>query len=366
MNKTILSSVILHVKQNKGWYFIIGLILFGLSSYVSGYFGGVAFKDHASNWPHFFRFIKDIGAIICAGAISGAVLKVMAVEGYFLEAVAEVAHGSRGLHLLSHNKLKAAWRSISEALYLEHAKANTDATPATRELINAMRSELQDELERKYPVGDTMFVNNSSRTIEVTWEDERLGIVNLSESLRSEYVPYNASIPLVMEYDIESAPNIDISDYGISAAVPILLNGGKDDLVCESNNLDDKKTYRIKVTSKPREIHQILREKKMKIPIQFDPILSSRSPFHTRRIEVRLKNNAPGLRIVIDTIGTKDKFEYRSGSERVDYNETAIFTSKSAILKGEGYSLVFFKPTPIVMECKDKAPDGEPVAAKVG
>src|SRR4051812_20157806 len=103
----IVHKLISEIKSKGGWYVILGIVAAGFALYLLG-----KFLEHGlvpGQTSFLASALTGIGSLISISGVSGAVMKILAVEGFFLDAVAEDAHGPRGLDRLNDEKLHETW-----------------------------------------------------------------------------------------------------------------------------------------------------------------------------------------------------------------------------------------------------------------
>ena len=145
-----------------GWFLIAIISMIGIGLFIWGkYELSFLQTGETDKWAD---IAAGLGTLLCASGVSGAVLKLIATQGFFKEAVAEVMYGEHAMGKLSEAAIVEIWAQATKLLYLRNMRVD-DAPDANRLIIENLRNDVSSAMkERERDERPTFpFVNEVAR-----------------------------------------------------------------------------------------------------------------------------------------------------------------------------------------------------------
>jgi hypothetical protein len=282
----------------KGWPIILAILISGLVFVIIGELLQQAAAEtsvaHALG-----SMLSKIGTVVVGGGVGGAVMKVMATEGFFLDAVAQVIYGREGMSRLSDDQLRGTWRDLTEHIYMPNLVG-----PVTHENdddLRRLRRDLQNAVAEKFNYRADFFIAKMDRVIEFKWADPACSRIWLSDENRTKLVPFNPQNSTTWQHSMQADAGTELKEYEIDELGCKFVDGRDVD-----KRFDINPDRRLTIyTLPPASQHEIIRNRALKWPLEKDPTFSFISPYVVNHADVTLVNQAQGLRVVISSMGKR-------------------------------------------------------------
>lgn len=330
------------VLKHRGWFLIAAMAVIGAILFSYGKYRLSVIAPGQTDLTG--EIFAGLGTLICASGVSSSVMKIIATEGFFMDAVAEVVHGHSGLRRLSDEKIAQTWAAATRMLYLKNMDADKVARE-NREGIEALRSQVEEGIRTRFPSGAEHFIRKSTRHIQVKWADKDKQIVEYSETTLSKVITFDRAKPLVLPLKIRCWANTTLDEYQMIENTAELKNAGGEILKTISKTNTEKTERTTTYTSQPKDTHEVLRKSRCTVPILKDPNWHSISTFLIQEMEIYIENLEPDLVVVYNSLGNDTLFERVDGGEIVLQGQRTHLRARGTILPGQGYGLTFVKST---------------------
>jgi hypothetical protein len=328
------------LKLRIGWVFIFMTVVAGVVLYLLGKY--LEYGTPAGQHSFASEICTGLGTLVLVSGVSGAIMKILAVEGFFLDAVAEDAHGEKGLARLNDAKLHETWLNATRMLHLRNMETDHESAEM-KSLIAEMRAQFEKELQSRIPSSEKHFLQWHERTLDIEWLDREKSIVRIIDTVNSELIPFKSEESLSWTASIYSEAGTPITDAIVTELENKLRNCGDEELKLERETVEDGKRILTRFTSLPKPKHEIWRKREWRLNILNDPNFFTISPYIVRRADIRIHNKANGLAVAIIYIGSGKLFSSVSGSRYIRDGESAHIRLDRMMLPEQGYGLTLIK-----------------------
>ncbi|TCP80839.1 hypothetical protein C8J31_11480 [Rhizobium sp. PP-CC-2G-626] len=329
-------EIIKHIKLHLGWYIITAMFILGAGGLIVGRL--MLFMLPLGQHSLLGDLLSGGGTAICAGGVSGAVMKILATEGFFLDAVADVMHKREGLERLSEKRLKEVWKDSTRLLHLRSFETD-HKSDEVQHIVTKMRSDYEEALEASVPAKELHFVNSHSRVLEFSWHDRDRGILCIRDVTISEIIPFKSKEVLTWKGRVASDTNLNLNNVVMDEVSFKLISEDDAEHPIKSVKSREGNEFVTEFTSAPRERHEVRRERNWKLPILTDPNFKTISPYIVSKADIFVKNNADGIRIIFSSIGKPNLFKPIDGDVATDCGREAHFRARRMLVPDQGYEL---------------------------
>lgn len=104
---------------------IIMILLASVLIVFFSYIVGATTSDPWNSGRFWLAFLSEFSKIIFAAIVTGAVLKVLVVTGFFERAVADIIFAEKGLEILSPDRHIEIWKSLTARIYAPSFRAGS-------------------------------------------------------------------------------------------------------------------------------------------------------------------------------------------------------------------------------------------------
>ncbi len=334
-----------------GWKYLTLCFLIGLSIFAAGHF-------QLSAWPQLNDFVKEVGKLIFVSGIAGAVFKIMATEGYFLQAVAEILYDEKGIEMLTAERRKTLWFNLLKAIYLSetekhgsdkydkhyldnpHIQMKDSSDNDAKHYLDNLHRQMKDGIESQLPAGKDHFIHSSHRKILVTWANDERTILRLEDTTRSKYVSFSKTKPLVIEQHLWPASGVGLKSYITQNPNFVFKHNDTPNIQTISLPNGGEKTT-IEVSARP--VHEFTKTHDWRLPLLSDPFLEVKNPYLLSKLTLEISNKAEGLTIHFKPISDPAAFKFTIGSPELDPGKQFIIESQCLLFPSQGYLLFFQK-----------------------
>jgi len=322
-NVNLIASLSGWAKQAKGWPFIISIVLIGTFFFVVG---ELVTPTYTTVGP----LCSKVGTVIIGGSVGGVILKLLATEGYFQDAVAQVIYGPEGLKRLSSDQLSVTWRTLTSRIYMPNLLVAAGEKAADYEKL---RHALQDAVASRFKYDADLLITNLNRHMEFTVPAP--GEVRLVETTISTLLPFDPTKELSWKHQIQTDSGAKLSDYELKDEYKL----GDGSMIPTKVHQSDDGTSMITTYTLPAGVsHEVMRTKDWRWSIDKDPVFNFISPYLIQAATVTVVNSAPGVRVVLKDIGEKDLFSpFGGGKKIIEAGQKTILKTKKMILPEQGF-----------------------------
>jgi hypothetical protein len=282
---------------------------------------------------------SNFSTIFLTAFIAGVILKILAVEGFFLDAVVRAAYGKEGLNRLSDDEKHNLWRDLTIMVYAPFIRLNSNPPPP--EDLAKLAGRLSDVIRSNFNLTRNFYHRNWRRRFEITWQEGNKGkVLVVNDDFRTNVIPFRFSEVVNWETQRIAEAHLEVGDY-IETERDITINGvrpGEKDCITVTDGRIIKKTYRLS-GYKEYETHM---DRDIGWQFDHDPTYSMAAIALVDGGSVEVANRAEGLQIVINEVGGSDLFK-SSDSTIVGFERRYFGEIKSVLLPGQGIQLIFVR-----------------------
>jgi hypothetical protein len=324
------------VKLRVGWVIVISICIFGILLIVLELFFGLDKGAEQTAVQKIIAFGGAVGRAALGGGVSGAVLKIMATEGFFLDAVASVAYGPAGLERRTDTERLEIWRNLTRKIYLPFLPVS-DGGGFKDSPNSELFSEIEFAVARTFSYDKKFYIDRFHRKMDISWHDKEKKIIRIVDTQDIVLIPFDKE-PVLWVAQILTDYGRDISEYDI-IEVELKINPPSNSApVIEEAPQCRTITYKLEGGGK----HEIHRRRVWKWCLTKDPLFASISPYVVRNSHVELNNAADDLRVAFKDHGGSGLFVINGGAgKQVDCGQYSSLKGQSLLLPDQGYLLLF-------------------------
>lgn len=305
---------------------------------------GVIWGDHYSdsNLKLFAAYIGDVGGAMIGGGVAGAVIKLLAVEGVFLDAVAAVAYSADGLTRRSEADRTQLWRDLTRMIYLPFLGQPTSQSQP-RIASQELAAEIEQAITKTFTYNRKFYIQKLHRRLELRWADEAKRRIEVVDIQTIEIIPFRSDEKIT--WSSRSTPDAGrkMDDYEIK------------DVECSIKPEPPQKpdittSDQARVTNwvlQDSDKYEMYRHRNLRWTLNADPVLAFESPYVVRNLTIDIFNRAEGLRITFRDIGGADLFQKKGGvGKQIEYEEHAALGATNLLLPDQGFLLLLLDLKP--------------------
>ncbi|MDB5569792.1 MAG: hypothetical protein JWN93_975 [Hyphomicrobiales bacterium] len=284
-------------------------------------------------------FLGAVGTAALGGGISGAVIKIMATEGVFLNAVAAVAYGPEGLERRSDKERAEVWRALTRMIYLPFLRPS-DLTGAGDAGRQALASELEQAIAKTFTYEQKFYIRRLNRRLEVCWAEPSHQIIEVTDIQEIVIVPFKNNDPI--EWVTESTPDsgLSMNDYSIREVECSIWPEQKNPSVSQETDKSKITTHLLAGSGR----YEVNRRRVLKWRLDSDPVLAFLSPYVVRELHVAIDNRADDLIIAFKDNGGRRLFQTVAGEgKHLQPHEYTALKASSLLLPDQGFSLTLVR-----------------------
>lgn len=320
-------------RSNFGWILIFLLFLFG----IGGIAAELAYAQSAdARVATASVFAGEVGKAALGGGFAGVILKLMTLQGIFLDAVAAVAYGPEGLSRRSEADRKHLWRELTRMIYLPFLTPS--ASSSARELNGQeLAAQIERSITETFTYNQKFYIQRLHRRLEFTWADERARRIQVLETQTIEIVPFSDKEEIV--WVATSAPDAGRSMAEYETAAEDYTITPQPQSPPKTNEDTDARQTTCVLKGSAR--YDVWRKRVRRWSLNADPILATVSPYVVQALTIDILNRAPGLRITFKDIGGATLFVASGGvGKQIDYLEESCLRLDHLLLPDQGYLLL--------------------------
>jgi hypothetical protein len=294
--------------------------------------------------PWIEAVLGELAALGIAAIISGAVLKVLLVQGYFKQALAEVIHGDAGLDLLPAERRIELWRGLTQRIYMPVLQEQIRDRPSDVDLQRFEKA-LSESISSSFNYDRNEYNRDVDLEVTVSWADETRKEIVLTNYVSFTLIPIDISVGTQWVYERSTEAHMQISEF-FKHIHSVMVDGLKPDepKVELIGRNTERTTYRLA----GKHQYKIVAKDSLQWKLDNDPSAERTSILVADGFRLRLENKAPGLRIVFLEVGGTGLFDAeksdRSGpDELIEFGQMGRWRAKRVILPDQGYRLIFVR-----------------------
>jgi hypothetical protein len=312
------------------WAIIIVLILLCVFYVVAKVFGAdIHAALFSSKW--ILAVLSELSVVGMTAIITGAILKVLLLQGYFEDALTNVIFGEAGLDRLGTERRIELWKTLTCKIHapLLHEKIGDSR-------LSDLRAKLLAAEEKQISYNESFFVENIIRDIEFCWSDEQNGIVEMRAFFQSTLVPFDDSREI--EWKSITTPDLGskIDDYEINESeISIEGENAEKRKVVEEGNRKTTTYY-----LKGRPSYKASSKRTITWKLEKDPIYWATSPYIVIGGTFKVTNKLRGKRLIFQEIGGAEIFQILEGASVLPDGEHLRRGVADVLLPRQGFQII--------------------------
>jgi hypothetical protein len=289
----------------------------------------------------------DFSKILLTAVFAGAILKILVLEGYFKRTLSEILYEDKWLEKLDEEEQKKLWRRLTLFTYAPFLN-QSNLPELTKNLVSAIETNF--DYTQKFYQGDW------DREFEIAWEpDSSEKILAMTETLRTKLIPFKKLETVTWITSRTAEAHQPLNKYQ-NFVETIKINGdipSPTSFTCKVEGQKEITTY----TLTGKDEHKIFRVRTLKWDIDHDPAFSIATATVVDGGNVKVRNRAKGLQVVVKEVGGDDFLESYD-NPIVEYEAQYSAEIKTILLPKQGLQLMFLR--------REAAPTTAPVALGKG
>lgn len=338
----MLKKLFARLKKHVGWSIIGVISAAGVAGILVDLFYGNVPAGSETSFSTLANFLGSVGKAVLGGGVSGAIIKIMATEGFFLDAVAAVAYGPEGLERRGEEEQKEIWRNLTRMVYLPFLRPS-ELKDSPEEWRLTLASELEDSISKTFTYDKKFYIERLHRRLEVRWKDAAREVVEVLDTQDSTIIPFKKHEEA--EWTTISTPDFGrgMQEYAIAEVECNITPKPAKPETIEVRDARRVATYYLQGHDK----HDIHRYRVWSWALDIDPIMAFNSPYVVRGMDIDIHNRAEGLLISFKDHGRKDLFGISGGVGRqIEFGQYSSFKAQSLVLPDQGCLLLFLRQRP--------------------
>ncbi len=282
--------------------------LFCAVLYVWAYIAGANRTSAAINLK-ILGAVGEASGIMLSAITTVIVLKVMTVQGYFVDAILDIMLGDKGIEIMSKERRIYLWQRLTRIIYVPVLDDRIKKNPTDIGLLKF------DELLSKaigsvFRYDKTFYIDRISVSITVEWSDKsEKKLIILTNNLDFTLIPFNPSTPIEWKTYRKADFGLGIDDYE-STAEPLTLVAG------QSANATITSFPGVKTGTTEETNHKLTGADKYdlkwrrfnKWKVDGDPRYTGVSSYVVLSGDVTIQNRCEGLKVLFTELGGEDLF----------------------------------------------------------
>jgi hypothetical protein len=291
-------------------------------------FGGSYWVFPQATYPAWHDATKSIGQAVLVSGVVSAILSSLTYIGIFQKAVHDVVYSLAYLRV--RKDLPELWNRVTSAI--------------SQDKFPTLAQQLYPRILGKYlPSDKNFYYSRYDRECIVDWDDQPANIIKLTETIDLTLVPSSPGEKVEYKYACHTDSR---TPHAISKLIinSLYIDGMRHDVVLEEKEYDDElggkgwhSSYNIPLAGKSE--YRIRRVLTRRLCLLHDPVMEYGSLQFIGSTTVKVRCEAPELRVVFVSVGSDEFEESRLGP---DDPWTIQKELKGALLPNQGY-IVFIQ-----------------------
>lgn len=309
-------------------------------------------------WSRFLGVLEALWPTVLGGGIAGAVLKIVAMEGYFLDAVGNVMFGRHGIERMDDAARVRVWRDLTNAIYLPlprdaAASGHVLAKPEFEERFSSAIDQVCD-YEEDY------LLQNVDRTIKIVWDEKAAGrILGILTWFDARVIPYDPAEEVQYKIKRRVSAGQTLPAYNPKDQIFVQrLGESVADFQQRIASGDTEKIEVKQVSSTETELfitlrrdrhdllegkyYTIVRRVELSLDLHEDNVYEMVPSVPIDGIRLTIRNQAEGVAVQLYELGWKEKLTAKNGGGRtLTPGQDGTYTGSDVFLPHQGCLLIF-------------------------
>lgn len=299
------------------------------------------FKGTAGEW--LLAAFGELGGVGAAAVISGVILKVLAMQGYFLSALAEIVLSDQALDHLEPFRRQYLWRRLTQRIYMpglwsELEKKSYDPSLAI------LRDKLSEAVSKRFSYEKKAYIRSMKLVFTIKWKDPATkDEIVKEERLRFTQVPFEPSLPSEWQCVRTAEAHLGLSGYTREIKT-LTINDGMPPQPKVSSDAATPHKETLTYALQDAQEYTIVEEEHVTWKLDADPSWTRNLSLVAQEVEIEIHNKAEGLMIVVLDVGGDDCFKVVEGAkDGLLHGQHSVRVSKGVVLPDQGIQLIFIR-----------------------
>ena len=294
-------------------------------------------------WYWTLAALGEIGGVGAAAVISGVILKILAMQGFFISALAEIVLSDQALEHLEPSRRQFLWQRLTQRIYMPSLWTELEKTHPDPQLT-ILRDKLSEAVSKRFSYDKRAYIKTMKLVFTIEWNDPstKTEIVK-KERLRFTQIPFVPS--LASEWQCVRTAEAHVGLGGYQRVIKTLTINGEpppQPVVTTLPQTPHKET--LTYALKGAQEYSIVEEEHVTWNLDADPSWIRNLSLVAEKVEIEIHNKAEGLMIVVLDVGGDDCFEVVEGAkDGVMFEQHSVRESRGVVLPDQGLQLIFIR-----------------------
>jgi hypothetical protein len=279
---------------------------------------------------------EKIGFAILSGGVAGAILKVFATAGHFLEAVSEASMIPSSINKISQNTQNKAWDRITSILFLKNFDPDSIKHA---DIASSVCKSIKEHIQ----YDSNVYMKPQNRRLEFSWSSEKNSIIQILDEQSMTICVLDDNKKAEWNIHTRADNGGGINDYNINVDSMSINPDPISVKEIEIGKTEKRKTYEL-ISDKNTDV---IVNRTLTWNIEIDNSFIFSSPYFVSGSTIKIVNNAKNLRLVCKEVGHKiggnKLYTVKSKNMEIDFNDHQFLTAESLLLPGQGFQISMFK-----------------------
>jgi hypothetical protein len=318
--------------------------LFCAVLYVWAFIAGANRASTATNLK-ILGAVGEVSGIMLSAITTVIVLKVMTVQGYFVDAILDIMMGDKGIEIMSKERRISLWQRLTRIIYVPVLDDRIKRNPTDIGLRKFDES-LSKAIGTVFKYDKTFYIDRINVVITVEWSDvAEKKLIIMTTNLDFTLIPFDPSTPIEWKTYRKADFGLSIDDYESTAEPLILLDS-------QSPTAKITSFPGVKTGTREETKHSLSGDEKYdlkwkrlnKWKIDIDPRYTGVSSYVVLSGDVMIQNRCEGLKVLFTELGGEDLFIPIGQNNRwVLSGHDLRKRHKGVMVPDQGFELIFIR-----------------------
>jgi hypothetical protein len=321
-------------------WLVIGFCLVCAVLYVTGKALG-NFKGTAGEWC--LAALGELGGVGVAAVISGVILKVLAMQGYFLSALAEIVLSDQALDHLEPSRRQYLWQRLTQRIYMPGLWNQLQSGTVDHDL-GKLRDKLSDAVSKRFSYEKTAYIRSMKMKFTIEWADPtKKDQIVKKERLRFTQVPFVPAEPTEWEVVRTAEAHLGLDAYRRELKA-LTINERPPPVPEVKVSADAPLRETLVYVLKGSPEYVIVEEEHVTWTLAKDPSWTRNLSKVAETVEIEIENKADGLMIVVLEVGGDNQYKIEEGARGVlRFGDHSVMVSRGVVLPDQGIQMIFIR-----------------------
>lgn len=284
----------------------------------------------------------EISGLILTSIFAGAILKILAVEGFFSDALAEIIYGDAGIDRIGDEEKLALWRNLTMRIYIpslhQEIKRNRISNNNSNSDLDLFAGSLTSSVADRFSYNRQFYIKSVNRSVKIELDG---AIVFITDEIESRLVPFDGAATVNWMSMRTAQGSLDLNGYEIKELMFSVRNKDGSECRCqgvtETNESTETTTYSLSGSTE----YVVYWKRRRSWDVTKDCMLQQSSPYVVRDGTLRIENAAPGLQVQFMELGGEGLYRPIEGALPWVAG-TLKLAHNGVLLPDQGFQLIMF------------------------